>query len=111
MTVVAKDFKVSATSDHWPVGDVRVVFHNLGPDTHELLMFAATDRAAALPLRPDGVTVDEDSARMHAVIDEKGTPAGASQTVTVHLAPGHYVILCNMSGHYMAGMRQDVTVG
>jgi uncharacterized cupredoxin-like copper-binding protein len=109
-TVVAKDFKLTLSSAVWPAGDVRVVFENRGPDTHELLMFAADGMADAMPMRLDALTVDEDSARLHNVIDETGTPAGGSQTVTVHLSPGHYVILCNMSGHYMAGMREDVTV-
>jgi len=109
-TVVAKDFKLTLSSAVWPAGDVQVVFDNRGPDTHELLMFAAGGMAGEMPMRLDAVTVDEDSAQLHNVIDETGTPAGGTQTVTVHLAPGHYVILCNMSGHYMAGMREDVTV-
>jgi uncharacterized cupredoxin-like copper-binding protein len=111
VTVTAKDFKLSVSSASWPRGTLRVVFHNLGPDTHELLMFRASEPADSMPMRPDGITVDEDSARLRSLIDEVGTDAGGSQTVTVHLTPGHYVIICNMAGHYMAGMRQDVTVG
>jgi len=112
VTVVAKDFKLEVSDAHWPAGVTSVRFDNLGPDTHELVMFLAPrNSAAAMPMRMDGDTVDEDSAVLHKVIDETGTSPGGSQTVTVRLAPGHYVIICNMAGHYMAGMRQDVTVG
>jgi uncharacterized cupredoxin-like copper-binding protein len=28
----------------------------------------------------------------------------------VRLPPGHYVLYCNMEGHYLAGMHAEVTV-
>ena len=109
--VEAKDFKLTLSASTWPAGPVRIRFDNHGPDTHELLVFESGQAASALPMRLDGSSVDEDSAHLHQVLDEQGTPPGESQTVTVNLAPGHYVVLCNMSGHYMAGMREEVTVG
>jgi uncharacterized cupredoxin-like copper-binding protein len=109
--VEAKDFTLTLSASTWPAGAVRIRFDNRGPDTHELLMFETGRPAATLPMRLDGSSVDEDSPRLIQVLDEQGTPPGESQTVTVNLAPGHYVVLCNMSGHYMAGMREEVTVG
>jgi hypothetical protein len=112
VTVRAKDFKLTVSQPWWPAGKLSVRFVNDGPETHELLLFAAPGNSAdAMPMRPDGDTVDEDSPLLRSLIDEPGTPPGGSKTVTVDLAPGHYVVLCNMSGHYMAGMWQDVTVG
>ena len=112
VSVWAKDFKLRLSRTTWPAGRVSVRFENDGPDTHEMLLFAAPDNSAdAMPMRSDGETVDEDSPLLRSVVDEAGTPPGGSRTVTVDLAPGHYVVLCNMSGHYMAGMWQDVTVG
>jgi uncharacterized cupredoxin-like copper-binding protein len=30
--------------------------------------------------------------------------------VTLNLKPGHYSLVCNLPGHYMQGMRADLTV-
>jgi uncharacterized cupredoxin-like copper-binding protein len=30
--------------------------------------------------------------------------------VRAHLTPGRYVLFCNMSGHYLAGMRRVLVV-
>jgi uncharacterized cupredoxin-like copper-binding protein len=35
---------------------------------------------------------------------------GTTKTLTIDLAPGHYVFLCNLPGHYQSGMHVDVTV-
>ena len=35
---------------------------------------------------------------------------GASKTITLNLTPGHYALICNMPGHYLAGQRTDLTV-
>ena len=36
--------------------------------------------------------------------------AGATKTLTLNLKPGHYALICNIAGHYMAGMYADLTV-
>ena len=36
--------------------------------------------------------------------------AGASGSTSVTLAPGHYVVICNLPGHYASGMHADLTV-
>ena len=36
--------------------------------------------------------------------------AGTTKDLTVNLPAGHYVLLCNLPGHYMGGMRVGFTV-
>jgi len=36
--------------------------------------------------------------------------AGASNTFTVTLPAGHYILMCNELGHYAAGMHMAFTV-
>jgi uncharacterized cupredoxin-like copper-binding protein len=36
--------------------------------------------------------------------------AGASKTLRLRLKPGHYALICNLPGHYVAGQRTDFTV-
>jgi len=35
---------------------------------------------------------------------------GTAKSVTIDLTAGHYVFLCNLPGHFQAGMHVDVTV-
>ena len=40
-------------------------------------------------------------------------PANGSRAEPVRLvtlAPGHYVVICNLPGHYASGMHADLTV-
>ncbi len=39
-----------------------------------------------------------------------GIAPGASSGVTLTLAPGRYELVCNLPGHYAAGMYAQVTV-
>jgi uncharacterized cupredoxin-like copper-binding protein len=36
--------------------------------------------------------------------------AGRSTTLSADLAPGRYVIICNVAGHYQLGMRAELQV-
>jgi len=40
----------------------------------------------------------------------EGIVPGASGWVTVTLAPGQYELVCNLAGHYTAGMYTQLTV-
>lgn len=108
ITVRERDFRISAPR-HVAAGDVALVVHNAGPDMHELIV--VRERGARLPLRADGMTVDEDAvARDTPGNLEPGQP-GSTRTLRVALHPGRYVLLCNMSGHYLGGMETELVVG
>jgi len=55
--------------------------------------------------------VNEDSPALSSVMDS-GTSLDPGQThlLTATLAPGHYVIACNLPGHFLSGMHLDVIV-
>jgi uncharacterized cupredoxin-like copper-binding protein len=57
-----------------------------------------------LPLRADGFTIDEESLDRRLVIAIEPAGPGVRDAV-VHLAPGRYILLCNMAGHALAGMQ------
>jgi uncharacterized cupredoxin-like copper-binding protein len=104
--ITLEDFKIVAPA-HIASGDVDLVVHNKGPDAHELIVVRAT---RPLPMRTDGVTADEDAFEKITVGTlEPGAP-GATRHLHVTLKPGHYVLICNMSGHYLGGMRTPVDV-
>ena len=35
---------------------------------------------------------------------------GKGGTLTLDLQPGHYILICNQPGHFMHGMKADLTV-
>jgi uncharacterized cupredoxin-like copper-binding protein len=105
--VAERDFHISAPK-HLRPGVVRLSVRNRGPDDHELIVVKA--RSSRLPLRADGLTIDED--RLDSVkvgVLEPGTP-GEVRQLELHLAPGHYVMFCNMSGHFLGGMHTELVV-
>jgi hypothetical protein len=105
--VTERDFSISAPA-RVPAGPVTVEMHNTGPDSHEMLLVRG--RARDLPLRRDGLTVDEDKidSRLAGILE--GTSPGATSTLHVRLSPGRYVVLCNMSGHFKGGMKKELVV-
>jgi uncharacterized cupredoxin-like copper-binding protein len=106
--VSERDFHIAVTPTHVPAGDVLVVVRNHGPDTHELIMVRSRSR---LPLRLDGLTVDEHALSALTVASLDGAGPGSVRRVRLHLTPGRYELFCNMAGHFMAGMHAELLVG
>ena len=105
--VTERDFRISSPK-RVSAGDVRLSVLNRGPDAHELIIVRTQD--SDLPLRPDGLTVDEEALERATIgVLEPGAP-GSIRHLHVHLAPGQYELICNMSGHYLGGMRARLTV-
>ncbi len=101
VSVTERDFTISPVPSV-SSGDVLLRVRNEGPDQHELIV--VRERPGGLPLRSDGVSVNEEA--LHR--DEPGslTPGepGGVRSLPLHLTPGRYVLFCNMEGHYMGGM-------
>ena len=105
--VSERDFHISAPA-RAEAGDVVLRVHNGGPDAHELIVVKTEN--GKLPLRGDGITVDEEALQRDEVgALEPGAP-GSTRELDLHLTPGRYVLLCNMSGHYLGGMRTTLVV-
>ena len=106
--VTERDFRISAPK-HVRPGDLLLSVRNRGPDAHELIV--VRDRSSQLPLRRDGSTVSEEKLEpLIAGALEPGAPYSV-RTLRLHLRPGTYELFCNMSGHYLGGMRTKLVVG
>jgi uncharacterized cupredoxin-like copper-binding protein len=111
VNVLLEDFKIQRDAAVVPAGTVRFRILNHGPTTHELNVIR-TDRAPdKLPLQRNGLTVNEDAPGLDHLDEAEGLDIGDSRTLVLHLAPGHYVLYCNMEGHYLGGMHAAFTVG
>jgi len=104
------DFKVLMPTTLAP-GKHTIGYTNHGTVPHEIVIFKTALPANHLPLSADG-NVNEESPLLVNVADSGDAlkPGGAKSFTSSSLAPGHYVAVCNLPGHYRLGMRLDVTV-
>jgi uncharacterized cupredoxin-like copper-binding protein len=105
--VTEGDFAITAPTQ-LKAGNVVLRVHNNGPDEHELIVVRVRD--PRLPFRSDGFTVDEEAVQhLEPGSLVPGQP-GSTRELRVHLAPGRYVLFCNMAGHYLGGMHSNLVV-
>ncbi len=101
--VSLKEFSVSPSPTAGAAGKVTFNVRNTGNVPHEMVVIR-TPKAAGSLLKGD--VADEAGS-----VGETGDVApGAAKTVSLTLKKGHYVLLCNLPGHYKAGQRTDFTV-
>ncbi len=119
---------VAVTLDEWsvqtpqprvPAGRITFNVENIGAEPHELVIVRAAGDPGALPVDEEGA-VDEQKLPPGALIGEiEAFPARTNCQGTFELAPGEYVLLCNVVErhggeqhvHYQLGMRTKLTVG
>jgi uncharacterized cupredoxin-like copper-binding protein len=106
--VQERDFRITIAPARVKAGTVRLVVRNHGPDTHELLIVRSP--SATLPLRSDGLTVNEEALDRATVQVIEGKEPGHVEKLLLHLKPGRYELFCNMAGHYLGGMRASLVV-
>ncbi len=108
--------RLSATPSTVAAGQVSFVATNMGSLNHELLILPLPGNqiAGTRAIQSDG-TVDEagslgEASNSCGAGAGEGIAPGSSSWVTVTLAPGRYELLCNLPGHYAAGMYTQLTV-
>lgn len=107
--VTLSEFKVNPAATTMAPGPVTLKIANAGTIQHELLVFRSDLAPSAYP-RADG-GINEEGPGILKVSDGDNIDPGAVQTRTVDLTqPGTYLFVCNLPGHYAAGMYQVVTV-
>lgn len=101
-----RDFGIDLEETSTPAGSVTFDITNDGPSTHELVVFRTDLAQDSLPV--DGAIVTEDD--LDLVDEAEDIAPGAVATITVDLEPGAYLVVCNIEGHYTAGMHAALTV-
>ncbi len=91
-------------------GSVTISTPNTGQLVHEMVLAKTEADPSKLPTTPDG-SVDE--AKLESAGQDAGEIAdvapGGTKKGTFKLAPGRYVMFCNVPGHYAAGMYGTIT--
>ena len=90
-------------------GKIRFEVANLSQAwRHEMVVVAVDDPNAPLPYDYNTARVPEDKLKVLGEVDE--LEAGKSGSLEVKLEPGSYLLVCNLPGHYAAGMVGLITV-
>jgi uncharacterized cupredoxin-like copper-binding protein len=101
-----KDFAITLGSSTAPAGEVTFDISNEGPSTHEFVVVNSDLAPDKLPVS-DG-EVEED--QLDSVGEQEDIAPSTTAELTLNLEPGSYVVFCNVTGHYEAGMHTGLTV-
>lgn len=101
--VTLDEFAIRPSVTQLKPGKVKFSVRNTGKMDHEFVVIDTSKPAADLG---HGSRVPEKGN-----IGETGNlKPGQSKTLVLNLRKGHYAVICNDRGHYMAGMHKDVQV-
>src|SRR5581483_6508235 len=92
-----------------PAGLVKFNVTNTSKDTiHEMIVIQLSDPGKPLAYIADENRVDEDRVGDKGEVSE--LEPGKSGALTVALKPGKYILICNVAGHFAAGMWAECEV-
>ncbi len=109
---------MALTADRQTVshGTVSFLATNVGSITHELVILpldtgqAVGERPIASDGKVDEATSLGEASKACGADAGDGLSPGTAGWVTVTLAPGKYELVCNLDGHYQAGMFTELIV-
>ena len=109
VTATEKDFAISVANANAKAGSVTFGVTNSGPSVHEFVVFKSDLAEDKLPMKADGTAVDEAGAGVTHIDEIENIAKDATKTLTVTLAAGNYVLICNLPGHYKLGMHAKLS--
>ena len=107
--VTLADFTITADPDSASAGEVTFDVTNDAEQTHEFVVFQTDLAPDQLPTE-EGGDVDEAGEGVELVDEIEDIEGGSTQSLTVNLDAGSYVLICNLPGHYGQGMHAGFTV-
>ena len=102
---------IHLSADSAPAGRVTFIIHNSSTDMdHELVGFLTKTMADAYKItgfEGDPNRIDEDTAGPVVLDTGAALKPGTTKMMTVTMPAGHAALVCNLPGHYKAGMHVD----
>jgi uncharacterized cupredoxin-like copper-binding protein len=118
VAVTVEEYAIIPSPASVPAGEVSFNVTNQGPDeVHEFVVLQTDLAVNALPTNPDG-SANEEGEGITPVDEIEDIAVGSTQSLTVNLDAGAYVLICNIVAkvngekvsHYEQGMRAALTV-
>ncbi len=106
--VSLNSFSITLSPSLINAGNVTFHIQNDSPDfRHEFHILRTSLAANQLPVISNG---DVDENKLDKITDLRVLKPGEMADLSINLTAGHYVLMCNIAGHYPAGMHADLTV-
>lgn len=116
VSVTLQEFSIATDPATVDAGEVVFEATNEGPDdVHEFVVFRTDLDPTALPTDENGAVV-ETGEGIELIGEIEDIPVGETQSVTLELEAGNYVLICNIwdedeqEAHYQEGMRTTFSV-
>jgi len=116
VNVTLQEFSIATDPTSGDAGEVTFEATNNGPDdVHEFVVFRTDLSPTDLPTDENGAVV-ETGEGVELMGEIEDIPVGETKTVTLELAAGSYVFICNIwdeeeqEAHYQEGMRTSFTI-
>lgn len=108
VSVTMDEFSVAADPTSTGSGQITFNLSNEGAVLHELLVVRTEVAEDDLPISSGAVDVENPA--LDVLGEILNIAGGASGETTAPLPAGNYVLICNVPGHYNAGMHTPFTV-
>jgi uncharacterized cupredoxin-like copper-binding protein len=102
VTATLTDSSLTLSPSSASAGPITFQANNDGTTTHELYVFATDLPVDQLPVE-DGKVQEADGVEFLSEVED--VAPGTSKDLSTDLEVGNYVLLCNIPGHYEAGVR------
>lgn len=106
VAVTIKDFSLIVQPGTFASGDITFGIQNDGPSAHEFVIIRSDEKPDELPVENGLIPEDQ----VDLVDEAEDIAPGTNTTLSVNLAAGSYVLVCNLSGHYEAGVYAGFSV-
>ena len=100
------DYKITVNVPSVKAGSIKIGVRNLGNMEHNFQILKTDLPHDKLPIDAGSAKAKEDGK----VGEIPSIAVGKSAAVTLDLAPGKYVFICNIASHYQLGMHVGFTV-
>ena len=109
ITVTLTDYAIHMSSTTAKAGKItfRITNGSASDLLHEFVIIHTDDPFDKLPRDAEG-NVDEE--QLMSMGEQGDIEAGKTVDLTVDLQPGHYLMICNLPGHFAEGMHIEFTV-
>ena len=101
---IEKQWVVGIDLDVVKAGPVTFTFKNIGTIPHEMLVVRTDLPVGGLPVDPTTRRFNEESPAWEVLDEISEYSPDEIDELTLDLEPGNYQLVCNIEGHYKAGM-------
>lgn len=105
-----KEMSIQLSSNTVPAGPIEFAIKNDGKEPHEFVVLKTDLPDSKLSLKENKLDEDTKGIEKIGEVEEDDLKSGGSDTLKLDLKPGRYLIICNLPGHYQAGMKTELIV-